>query len=147
MNIINPEIPYFNDDGLSCSESTLRCLIENHVVDLPISAVKMMTGLHGNMGRCANCGAVNGAAAAIGAMYGRTEPEQDSKRVYRILEDFLREFEGKFGSVKCEELLANNDPASLEQQYRCSEYVLTATEIVTRLLKEEKTKDDLAAAE
>ena len=141
MIVINPKIPYFNDDGMACSESTLRYLIENKVVDLPITAVKMMTGMHGNMGRCANCGAVNGAAAAIGAKYGRTEPWEDSKRVYRLVEAFMQEFEGRFGSVKCEELLGGNDQADMNQQRRCSDYVVAATEIVERLLAQEEAAD------
>ena len=138
MIVLNPKIPYFNDDGMACSESTLRYLIENQVVDLPITAVKMMTGMHGNMGRCANCGAVNGAAAAIGAKYGRTEPWEDSKRVYRLVEAFMQEFEGRFGSVKCKDLLLGNDPADMTQQRRCSDYVVAATEIVERLFAEEE---------
>lgn len=136
--ILNEAIPYFSDDGMACSESTLRCLIERGVVDLPLDAVKMMTGMHGNMGRCANCGAVNGAAAAIGATFGRTQPDQDSKRTYRLVEAFMQEFESRFGSVKCETLLAEHDPASLQQQMRCADMVVAAVEIVTQLLEQEK---------
>ena len=66
--VLNEKIPYFSDDGLSCAESSLRYLIEHGYADLPLDTVRIMTGLHGNMGRCANCGAVNGCVAAIGAV-------------------------------------------------------------------------------
>ena len=136
--VIDERIPYFSDDTLACSESTLRYLIEQGVVDLPMSAVKMMTGLHGNMGRCANCGAVNAGTAALGSHFGRTQPGESGAPTYRAVEAFLSEFEGRFGAVKCAQLVGDNDPASLEQQRRCSGYVLGAAEIVTRLIEEDE---------
>ena len=33
MAVINEQVPYFDFDGLSCAESTLRCLIERGVID------------------------------------------------------------------------------------------------------------------
>lgn len=137
--VINEEVPYFGDDAMACSESTLRLLIERDVIDLPTEAVKMMTGMHGNMGRCANCGAVNAACAAIGAKYGRTQPDEDSKRVYRLVEEFMQAFEKEFGSVKCTDLLCGNDPADLTQQRRCSEYVLFSAAKVEQLLDKEES--------
>lgn len=137
-DIINPEVPYFGEEGLACSESTLRLLIERGVVDLPMEAVKLMTGMHGNMGRCANCGAVNGAVAALGATFGRCEAGQDNKRVFRLVEAFLSAFEARYGSVKCAQLLGQNDMAAVAQQYRCSEYVLGAAELVERLIAQER---------
>ena len=138
---LNKNIPYFSDDGMACSESTLRCLIERGVVDLPLSAVKMMTGLHGNMGRCANCGAINGGAAAIGSKYGRTQPDQDSKKVYRLVEAFMTEFENRFGSVKCLDLLNGQDPADLSVQMRCADQVVATVEIVTALIEKEENQN------
>ncbi|MBR5520458.1 MAG: C-GCAxxG-C-C family protein [Oscillospiraceae bacterium] len=143
--IINEKVPYFGDDAMACSESTLRLLIERGVVDLPMSAVKMMTGLHGNINgsgnRYANCGAINGACAAIGSVYGKTEPGHDSSTVYRLVEEFLTAFEEKFGSIKCLGLADGRPLESLEQQYNCAEYVLFAAETVERLLKEEKERN------
>ena len=75
--VLNEKIPYFSDDGLSCAESTLRYLIEHGYADLPLDTVRIMTGLHGNMGRCANCGAVNGSVAAIGANILKLKPRID----------------------------------------------------------------------
>ena len=74
--VLNEKIPYFSDDGLSCAESTLRYLIEHGYADLPLDTVRIMTGLHGNMGRCANCGAVNGSVAATGSLRKAGQPRR-----------------------------------------------------------------------
>lgn len=72
--VLNEKIPYFSDDGLSCAESTLRYLIEHGYADLPLDTVRIMTGLHGNMGRCANCGAVT-------AVWQPSAPTSDAGKV------------------------------------------------------------------
>ena len=143
-DIINEKVPYFGDDAMACSESTLRLLIERGAVDLPMCAVKMMTGLHGNINgngdRYANCGSVNGACAAIGSVYGKTEPGHDSSTVYRLVEEFISAFEKQFGTIKCLQLADGRPLESIEQQKRCAEYVLFAADTVERLLKEEKER-------
>ena len=57
MAVINEQVPYFDFDGLSCAESTLRCLIERGVIDAPMDTVRMLTGLHGGaLGPGGYCG-------------------------------------------------------------------------------------------
>ena len=131
--VLNEKIPYFSDDGLSCAESTLRYLIEHGYADLPLDTVRIMTGLHGNMGRCANCGAVNGSVAAIGANFGRREVGEDMTLLYELTERFMREFEQTFGSVKCAELMEGKDPALMEQQHKCADIVAGAVDIAARI--------------
>ncbi len=138
VDIINEKVPYFGDDAMACSESTLRLLIERGVIDLPMCAVKMMTGLHGNMNgsgnRCANCGSINGGAAAIGSVFGKYEPGHDSSLVYQLVEEFLSAFEEKFGSIKCLQLADGRPLESIEQQKNCAEYVLFAADTVEKLI-------------
>ena len=95
-----------------------------------------MTGLHGNMGRCANCGAVNGSVAAIGANFGRREVGEDMTLLYELTERFMREFEQTFGSVKCAELMEGKDPALMEQQPKCADIVAGAVDIAARIIEE-----------
>ena len=145
MDVINEQVPYFNYDGLSCSESTLRCLIERGVVDLPLDAVKMMTGLHGGAfghGRGAMCGALTGGAAALGWVLGRTDPSVSSKRLIEAEARFVNAFEEKFGAASCDDLLVYEE-ASKEQLTRCADQVVFAVETVTRILEEERAKDGL----
>lgn len=40
-DIINEKVPYFGEDFMACSESTLRLLIERKVVDLPKESIKL----------------------------------------------------------------------------------------------------------
>lgn len=133
--VLNEKIPYFSDDGLSCAESTLRYLIEHGYADLPLDTVRIMTGLHGNMGRCANCGAVNGSVAAIGANFGRREVGEDMALLYELTERFMQEFEQTFGSVKCAELMEGKDPALMEQ-HKCADIVAGAVDIAARIIEE-----------
>ena len=42
---------YFYKGGLNCAESTLRCLIEEGIIDPPPEVVRMMTGFGGGMQR------------------------------------------------------------------------------------------------
>ena len=134
--VLMEKIPYFSDDGLSCAESTLRYLIEHGYADLPLDTVRIMTGLHGNMGRCANCGAVNGSVAAIGANFGRREVGEDMTLLYELTERFMQEFEQTFGSVKCAELMEGKDPALMEQQHKCADIVAGAVDIAARIIEE-----------
>ena len=134
--VLNEKIPYFSDDGLSCAESSLRYLIEHGYADLPLDTVRIMTGLHGNMGRCANCGAANGCVAAIGANFGRREVGEDMSLLYQLTERFMQEFEAAFGSVKCAELMEGKDPALIEQQHRCADIVSGAVDIAARIIEE-----------
>ena len=145
MDVINEQVPYFDFHGLSCSESTLRCLIERGVVDLPLDAVKMMTGMHGGAfghGRGAMCGALTGGAAALGWVLGRTDPSVSSRRLIEAEARFVNAFEEKFGAVSCDDLLVYEE-ASKEQLTRCADQVVFAVEIVTRILEEERAKGGL----
>ena len=65
---------YFYKGGLNCAESTLRCLIEEGIIDPPPEVVRMMTGFGGGMQRGTTCGAVVAAVAAIGWATGRDSP-------------------------------------------------------------------------
>lgn len=147
MDVINEQVPYFDFNGLSCSESTLRCLIERGVVDMPLEAVRLMSGMHGGaLGRERGgfCGAITGGAAALGWVFGRTEPGQKCTRLYELENQFIEEFEAKYGSVKCGELLTEAEE-SRSQLTRCADQVVTAVEIVTRLIQEERAKQGAEA--
>ena len=97
---------YFYKGGLNCAETTLRCLIEEGVIDAPPETVRMMTGFGGGMQRGTTCGAVVGAVAALGWVTGRTEPEQAREPSAKAVREFLREFENSFGTLNCKELQA-----------------------------------------
>ncbi len=139
---VNPEIPYFGEEGMACSESTLKYLIENGALDLPPKAVKMMSGLHGYMNgegdRGAFCGAVNAGVAALGSVFGRTDPGQDNSLLYRLTEEFISRFEEEFSSHTCRGLAGPTQGDRETNQGKCACYVLWAASKVTELIDREK---------
>lgn len=142
---MKPEVTkYFYKGGLNCAESTLRCLIEEGVIDAPPEAVRMMTGFGGGMQRGTTCGAVVGAVAALGWATGRTEPGQSREASARVVREFLRRFEESFGTLDCRTLQAtyvkDHAPKS-EGMYRsCTVFVEKAVELVREILEKERQK-------
>lgn len=140
---VNKKLPYFGEPvGLTCSESTLRYLIEQGTIDLPLDSVKLMTGLHGGMGRCAKCGAVNAGVVALGSKFGRVEPEEVDElyRCMSITEEFLKAFETKFGTLNCKELVGNRVTGDMAVMKECADYVLEAAKMVEELISKHDTK-------
>ncbi len=129
---------YFYRGGLNCAESTLRCLIEAGVIDAPPEAVRMMTGFGGGMQRGTTCGAVVGAVAALGWATGRTEPGQSREASARVVREFLRRFEERFGTLDCRTLQAayvKDHALKSEGMYRrCTVFVETAVELAQEIL-------------
>ena len=139
--LVNEIIPYFGEDGLACSESRLRLLIERGVVNLPLEAVKLMSGLHGYMNgagdRGAFCGAINGGIAALGAAFGRYEAGVSNRDLYGLVEEFITRFEKEFGSTKCIGLVGATQQEREDGQADCARYVIWAADKAARLIQEE----------
>lgn len=132
---------YFYRGGLNCAESTVRCLIEDGVIDAPLEAVRMMTGFGGGMQRGTTCGAVIGAVAAIGWVTGRTEAEQSREPSAKAVRAFLTAFEAGFGTLSCRELQATyvkEHALKSEGMYRhCTVFVERAVELAREILARE----------
>lgn len=142
---MKPEVTkYFYKGGLNCAESTLRCLIEEGVIDAPPEAVRMMTGFGGGMQRGTTCGAVVGAVAALGWATGRTEPGQSREASARVVREFLRRFEESFGTLDCRTLqvtYVKDHALKSEGMYRsCTVFVEKAVELVREILEKERQK-------
>lgn len=138
--LINKEIPYFGEEGLTCAQSTLRLLIERGVIDIPMESVKMMNYLHGNLKPEAKCGAINAGAAAIGSVFGAWDVGQNSYNGYAVVEKLLTEFTEKFGTLKCEELVGKTLEERVDGQWTCAGYVLWVADKVEELISEEKAR-------
>jgi C_GCAxxG_C_C family probable redox protein len=92
------------------------------------------------------CGAVTGAFMVIGLKYGRSEVEDTAARdkTYKLINEFVRIFKEKNGSIKCNELL-DTDVSTLEglkKAYKenkfstvCPKAVRDSAAIVEQLLK------------
>ena len=92
--------------GFSCGQSVFAVFSDE--VEVPHdTALKLAAPFLGGMGRSGEtCGAVCGALMVLGHFYGNTEPSPGEKaQLAALTSDFLGKFTGKFGSVKCKELL------------------------------------------
>lgn len=143
---MHPEVTeYFYSGGLNCAESTLRCLIENGIIDAPPEAVRMMTGFGGGMQRGTTCGAVIASVAALGWVTGRTEPEQSRQPSAEAVREFLRAFEDTFGTLNCRELQAvyvKEHALKSEGMYRrCTVFVEKAIELVQAILAQNAAEE------
>ncbi|OFX86423.1 MAG: hypothetical protein A2W99_13620 [Bacteroidetes bacterium GWF2_33_16] len=95
------------------------------------------------------CGAVSGALMVLGAKFGKTLHEDESKKefTYKKTEEFLHEFESQNGSIHCFELLhclnmnIEQDEIKIHEQglYEtvCEKAIKGAVEITERLISKE----------
>ena len=98
--------------GLNCAESVFEAFISVVDVALPHETMCLMTGFGGGGGLFGDtCGALVGAMAALGAVYGRREIPADPKTgkeqmhgqpgLYRLFNRLPNEFQQRFGSTQC----------------------------------------------
>jgi C_GCAxxG_C_C family probable redox protein len=97
--------------------------------DLPLETMCLMTGFGGGGGLFGDtCGALVGAMAALGAVYGRREipaSHQAAREqmygqpgLYRLFNRLPNEFQGRFGSTQCRLLTA-----SWSKTWLCREHI------------------------
>ncbi len=129
----------------SCSQAVLSSRCERYGLDQK-TAITIATGFGGGMARTGNtCGAVSGAIAIIGLHAGSAKPgdKEAKENTYRIVREFIAEFEDEFGSTNCTELVGCHiGTAAGQEQARkngifenvCPRFVDGAVEILDRIL-------------
>jgi len=124
------------DKKLNCTESVLRGVCHAQGVELPAEAFKMATAFGGGIG-CSEdiCGALVGGVLAIGAMKGRTKPEEDRLPSYDGASKLHSWFSSRFGGTCCRSL-NKSDFESQEHRVRCGGFVSEATLETVRILRE-----------
>jgi C_GCAxxG_C_C family probable redox protein len=96
--------------------------------------LRMSSGLAGGLG-CGHqelCGALSGGAVIIGALYGRTSPEEDDAECNRRVSEYRARFLHEFGTTCCQEL--RDSGYGSEGQWPCSVLVDGATRILWHVL-------------
>ena len=106
-------------DGLNCSESVFKAVIDTGITDFPAETVALATGFGGGMGLAGNnCGALIGAVMAVGAVHGRRNPLEGKFQdrvdrlygnpgLYRLFNGMSHDFKEKFGTLDCGKLNEN----------------------------------------
>jgi C_GCAxxG_C_C family probable redox protein len=136
--------------GLNCAERvflTIHSLVET---DIPSESVTLLSGFGGGIGGTHEniCGSVSGGVAAIGLIYGRRRPPEDSRDiVYEASRDFVFRFKRRFGTIVCRELIGDlllkDTVVSCKMRgERCFRYHLNAAKMCAETLsKYEKIYD------
>ena len=71
-------------------------------------AVRMATGLAGGVGgtELEMCGALSGGVLVIGALHGRTQPDEDDEVAYDLAVRYRERFLAELGATQCARLRA-----------------------------------------
>jgi C_GCAxxG_C_C family probable redox protein len=94
------------DQGHNCAEAVLRAFADDRGEE---EVVRLATGFGGGMGRDgAQCGALAGAAMALGLWFGRLDAEDEvaKERCYESVHELRDRFREACGSVDCRDLVA-----------------------------------------
>jgi C_GCAxxG_C_C family probable redox protein len=135
---------YFNE-GFSCSQSVVSSFSEDLGLDQE-TARKISCGFGAGMARSGNiCGAVTGAIMVIGMKYGKGTAGDDAakERTYALVQDFLKQFKAKNGSISCTELLGYDLQVPIQRKQahesgtvaaKCPEFARDAVGILEKIL-------------
>jgi C_GCAxxG_C_C family probable redox protein len=121
-------------EPMNCAERVFLILHRLMETEVPAEAVRMMSGFGGGVGGTREnvCGAVTGAVAAIGLIYGRPNPlEGNRERPYEVTREFVGRFRASFGMTTCEALVGDltregTPEAEAARKARCARFTLQA---------------------
>ena len=111
--------------------------VGEHVLgDVDDRTLRMTTGFSGGVGVAYRdlCGALSAGIMIIGALHGRTEPEEDDALCLELATEYRDRFADELGSVYCPELRAEKYGSQGEEP--CSMLVERAARIFLELLEE-----------
>lgn len=136
---------YFQE-GYNCAQAVLLAFAD--CTDVPEETLKAVSlPMGAGMGRLRlTCGTVSGAAMMLGLLY----PDKSKAEMYALVQEFVKRFKEKNGSIICGELLtgahvkADTSPKPEERTetyYKkrpCAELVSDAAEILEGMIEEMK---------
>ena len=133
------------DSGFYCAESVLLAVTRAEGVQSTLLPAAASAFCSGQARTCGPCGALSGALMALGAVLGRTSPQESLDRAYEAAGHLIEEFEGEFGSRNCQTLLDGCDFGTPEGQAmfrergfeaRCRNFTGRAAEMAVQILDE-----------
>lgn len=124
---------YF-ESGYCCSEAICKAITEqfgNPTEDI----TKMTSAFCGGIGgsKAELCGALTGGLISIGWLLGRSSPNQDNQTTKELAITFQKEFEKRFNSVNCGELL--DGFGNQENNIKCKEMTARTAGLLFDLLQ------------
>ena len=98
--------------------------------------VQLLTALGGGMGCKRSCGALTGAIVSLGIAYGRTSPDESSKKIASAkARELCNGFRERFHSMDCWELTSGYENEH-DRKRGCTALVRTAVELVCEIIAE-----------
>ncbi len=132
--------------GYNCAQSVFLAFAEDFGLDKG-TALKLSSSFGGGMGRLREvCGAVSSMFAIAGLKKGYTSPNDDEikARHYELIQSLAEDFNSKFGTIVCRELLELPEgkdspiPSKRTEEYYqsrpCEAFVRYAAEIIEKRL-------------
>ncbi len=89
-----------NDVERNCAEAMVYGANDEYGLDLPQEAFFTMGAFGGGMRIKSICGAVTGSLAVLGILFN-SEIYEKQERMKRIAEEFIAEFEKRYGHLEC----------------------------------------------
>ena len=136
--------------GLNCAQAVFVAFCDETGVDRE-TAIKISASFGGGMGKLREvCGAVTGAFAVAGALWGPTDPTDNNAKSehYALIRRIAEEFNQKHGTYICNYLLKgiasaqSKDPQPRTEEYYkirpCARFVATAAEILDKIIEEKR---------
>jgi len=117
--------------GYNDAETILKVILE-HLGEEDPKFIKIATGLGAGLGRLGEtCGAVTGGILAISYKFGRVSKTEDKWHCYELIRKFIKEFRGKFGTIKCSDLRGGFD----KDRKVCVPYIIYAVRLVINIIE------------
>lgn len=124
---------YFRQ-GLNCAECAMKAFLDLNLTEFPPEVVALASGFGGGIGQTRNtCGAVLGAAMAVGTLRGRKDPLaketvaerirelQGEDGVYQVFHRFVDEIQAKYGTIMCGEMSREYEWEGKARKKNCQE--------------------------
>ena len=138
------------DSNFNCAQSVLTAFAKESGISED-EALRVACAFGGGMGRQQHtCGAITGAAMALGLKFGKGEADPDEKKkfTYEKTEELFEKFETLHGSTNCRKLLNELDMRDekdyntiVEQglfTHKCRKYVADAVKITEQIIQNSK---------
>jgi len=135
------------EQGYNCAQSVFCAHCEKVGISFE-TGLKLASSFGGGMGRLREvCGAVSAMLMLIGLKEGYTSPNDDTikEKHYTRVQNLAKEFEAKFGTIICRELLNLEEknsspiPSKRDEKYYqerpCAKFVEFASALIEKELK------------
>ncbi|KUG03485.1 hypothetical protein ASZ90_019121 [hydrocarbon metagenome] len=128
--------------GLNCAESVYKAIQDVGLVEFPPETVALATAFGGGIGLYGGvCGALAGLTMAVSAVHGRKQPWAEEHQdiidqlygnpgLYRFFNQIPEQFQKKFGSTTCQELISDYQEWFDNQRFCQCRYIVMESTIM-----------------